>query len=72
MVGTGHDYAPAKLLDGFLDALVIGGHPGLVKHRGGLLVDALDDRLAAQQGQRLARKACRGIAGWYDCNVFHS
>jgi len=56
VVGSRHDGLAAKRGDGIVDALVVGGDIDAVEDRSYLLIDALDDGLAAQDGERLARK----------------
>ena len=57
---------------GVADALVVGGHHGIVQHAGDLLVDPLDDGLAAQPRQRLPGKARRSVARGDDCQKIHN
>ena len=66
MVGGGHFDPAAELQNRIADALVVGGDHGIVQHPDDLLIDAPDDRLAAQQGQRFAGKPRRSVAGGND------
>ena len=71
VVGSRHDGLAAKRGDGIVDALVVGGDIHAVEDRSYLLIDALDDGLAAQDGERLAREARRGEARGDDGYILH-
>lgn len=71
VVGSRHDGLAAKRGDGIVDALVVGGDIDAVEDRSYLLIDALDDGVAAQDGERLAREARRGEARGDDGYILH-
>ena len=67
----GEDRLAAKGLDGFQDACVVGRDAYGVERAADLLVHSLDHGFAQKIGQRLARKAGRGVAGRDDSDKFH-
>ena len=71
VVRTGHDGLAAESFYRLENPFVIGGHEHVVHHAGYLLVHPLDDRLAAQHGQRLARKSCGSISCRNNPYVIH-
>ena len=71
VVCAGHDGLAAESFYSLENPFVIGGHEHIVHRAGHLLVHPLDDSLAAQHGQRLARKSRGSISCRNNPYVIH-